>query len=158
MESMNKFKAKAMQETERMIVASEESLAKYNEGYKEGYSDGYDKALENVQGIIRKYNLGGGKELKPATKFIHCTLTEQLAKIHSEYIEVISAVIHNENKRRIAEELADVQEACETAMAILGLGESERQMIRKRVLCKNASRGYYGGMKDERETNTQDRL
>lgn len=44
------IKAKAMQETERMIVASEESLAKYNEGYREGYSDGYDKALENVQG------------------------------------------------------------------------------------------------------------
>ena len=107
MESMNKFKAKAMQETERMIVASEESLAKYNEGYREGYSDGYDKALENVHGIIRKYNLGG-KELKPATKFVgQVSLTEQIAKIHSEYLEVMSAVIHNESIGRIAEELAD---------------------------------------------------
>ena len=156
---MNKFKAKAMQETERMIVASEESLAKYNEGYKEGYSDGYDKALENVQGIIRKYNLGGGKELKPATKFINCSLTEQIAKIHSEYLEVMSAVIHNEGKMRIAEELADIQEACETAMAILGLDDAERQMVRKRVISKNESRGYYGGVNNgQREANTQDRL
>ena len=143
MESMNKFKAKAMQETERMIVASEESLAKYNEGYREGYSDGYDKALENVHGIIRKYNLGG-KELKPATKFVgQVSLTEQIAKIHSEYLEVMSAVIHKESIGRIAEELADIQEACETAMAILGLTEGERRTIRKKVLCKNASRGYY---------------
>ena len=37
---------------------------------KKYLSDGYDKALEDVQGIIRKYNLGGGKELKPATKFV----------------------------------------------------------------------------------------
>ena len=141
---MNKFKAKAMQETERMIIAGEESLAKYNEGYKEGYSDGYDKAMEDVQGIIRKYNLGGGKELKPATKFVgQLSLTEQIAAIHSEYLEVMSAVIHNEGNKRIAEELADVQQACETAMAILGLDESERQMVRKRVLSKNASRGYY---------------
>ena len=138
------IKAKAMQETERMIVASEESLAKYNEGYREGYSDGYDKALENVHGIIRKYNLGGGKELKPATKFVRqLSLTEQIAKIHSEYLEVMSAVIHNEGKARIAEELVDIQEACETAMAILGLSEVERQNVRKKVLCKNASRGYY---------------
>lgn len=145
MEQLNKYKAKAMQETERMIVASEESLAKYNEGYKEGYSDGYDKALENVQWIIRKYNLGGGKELKPATKFVsQLSLTEQIAKIHSEYLEVMSAVIHDEGKARIAEELADIQEACETAMAILGLSEVERQNVRKKVLCKNASRGYYG--------------
>lgn len=138
------IKAKAMQETERMIVASEESLAKYNEGYREGYSDGYDKALENVHRIIRKYNLGGGKELKPATKFVRqLSLKEQIAKIHSEYLEVMSAVIHNESIGRIAEELADIQEACETAMAILGLTEGERRTIRKKVLCKNASRGYY---------------
>lgn len=149
MESMNKFKVKAMQETERMIVASEESLAKYNEGYKEGYSDGYDKALENVQGIIRKYNIGSGKELKPATKFVgQLSLTEQIAKIHSEYIEVMSAVIHSEGKMRIAEELADIQEACETAMAMLGLSEIERQNVRKKVLCKNASRGYYNNGTD----------
>lgn len=144
MEQLNKFKAKAMQETERMIVASEESLAKYNEGYKEGYSDGYDKALENVQGIIRKHNLGGGKELKPATKFVgQLSLAEQIAKIHSEYLEVMSAVFHKEGNERIAEELADLQQACETAMAMLGLNEHERQNVRKKVLCKNASRGYY---------------
>lgn len=57
----------------------------------------------------------------------------------------MSAVIHDEGKMRIAEELADIQEACETAMAILGLSEHERQNVRKKVLLKNASRGYYNG-------------
>ncbi len=150
MEQLNKYKAKAMQETERMIVASEESLAKYNEGYKEGYSDGYDKALENVQGIIRKYNLGGGKELKPATKFVgQLSLAEQIAKIHSEYLEVMGAVFHNEGKERIAEELADVQQACETAMAILGLTEEERREARRRVIAKNSKREYYAPERDK---------
>lgn len=143
MENMNKFKAKAMQETERMIVASEESLAKYNEGYKEGYSDGYDKALGNVQVIIRKYNLGGEKELKPATRFLSCSLEGQISKIHDEYIEVLNAVLRNEGKERIAEELADVQEACETALAILGLTEDERKETRRKVVIKNGLRGYY---------------
>ena len=95
---------------------------------------------------MKKYSIGGEKssDLKPATKYVkRSSLTEQIAKIHSEYLEVMSAVIHNEGKARIAEELADIQEACETAMAILGLSEVERQNVRKKVLCKNASRGYY---------------
>jgi len=148
LESMNKFKAKAMQETERMIVASEESLAKYNEGYKEGYSDGYDKALENVQGIIRKYNLGGGKELKPATRFLGSSLADQIKKIHAEWLEVMNAYMDKEGKERIAEELADVQQACETALAILGLTEDERREARRKVIAKNSKREYYSPERD----------
>ena len=145
MEQLNKFKAKAMQETERMIVASEESLAKYNEGYKEGYSDGYDKALEDVQGIIRKYNLGGEKSnLKPVAKGIRPKdFNGQIEKLKEELAEVIEAYLEGQGKERIAEELVDLQLAAETGLAMLNLSESERQNKRKKGLCKNASRGYY---------------
>lgn len=152
-------KSDALLLVEQAQKKEQEHLRTFQDGYAEGYSDGWDKALGNVQVILKRYSIGGCKELKPATKFVkRLSLTEQIAKIHSEYLEVMSAVIHNEGKMRIAEELADIQEACETAMAILGLSEHERQNVRKKVLCKNASRGYYGGTKDERETNTQDRL
>lgn len=145
MEQLNKFKAKAMQETERMIAASEESLAKYNEGYKEGYSDGYDKALEDVQGIIRKYNLGGEKSnLKPVAKGIRPkNFNGQIEKLKEELAEVIEAYLEGQGKERIAEELVDLQLAAETGLAMLNLSESERQNKRKKGLCKNASRGYY---------------
>jgi phosphoribosyl-ATP pyrophosphohydrolase len=69
---------------------------------------------------------------------------EQLQKIKEELAEVMLAY-QNESKERIAEELVDVQQACETALAMLGLSEDERSKMRKKVLLKNASRGYYNG-------------
>jgi hypothetical protein len=83
------------------------------------------------------------KELKPATRFMGNSLEGQVSKIHDEYIEVLNAVMRNEGKERIAEELADVQEACETALAILGLTEDERKEVRRKVVIKNGLRGYY---------------
>ena len=158
-QAMFQEKSDALRVIEQAQKKEQEHLRTFQDGYTEGYSDGWDKALGNVQVILKRYSIGGCKELKPATKFINCSLTEQIAKIHSEYLEVMSAVIHDEGKARIAEELADIQEACETAMAILGLSEVERQNVRKKVLLKNASRGYYGGVNNgQRETNTQDRL
>lgn len=153
-------KSDALRVIEQAQKKEQEHLNTYQDGYSEGFSDGWDKALKNVQIILKRYSIGCCKELKPATKFVkQLSLTEQIAKIHSEYLEVMSAVIHDEGKARIAEELADIQEACETAMAILGLSEVERQNARKKVLLKNASRGYYGGVNNgQRETNTQDRL
>ena len=153
-------KSDALLLVEQAQKKEQEHLRTFQDGYSEGYSDGWDKALENVQVILKRYSIGGCKELKPATKFVkQLSLTEQIAKILSEYLEVMSAVSHNEGKMRIAEELADIQEACETAMAILGLDDAERQMVRKRVISKNESRGYYGGVNNgQRETNTQDRL
>lgn len=154
-------KSDALRVIEQAQKKEQEHLRTFQDGYAEGYSDGWDEALKNVQVILKKYSIGGSKEsdLKPATKYVkRSSLTEQIAKIHSEYLEVMSAVIHNEGKARIAEELADIQEACETAMAILGLSEVERQNARKKVLLKNASRGYYGGVNNgQREANTQDR-
>ena len=141
---MTTHKEKAIADVEKMLQASEESLAKYNEGYREGYSDGYDDALEKAREVAEKYSLGvTEKELKPATRFMGNSLECQISKIHDEYIEVLNAVMRNESKERIAEELADVQQACETAMAILGMTEDERKEVRHKVVIKNGLRGYY---------------
>jgi phosphoribosyl-ATP pyrophosphohydrolase len=97
-----------------------------------------------VQIILKRYSIGGEKsDLKPATKFMSNPVKEQLQKIKEELAEVMLAY-QNESKERIAEELVDVQQACETALAMLGLSEDERSKMRKKVLLKNASRGYYG--------------
>lgn len=137
-------KSDALRLIEQAQKAEKQHLDYFQDGYAEGYSDGWDKALENVQVILKRYSIGGGKsDLKPATKFMGCQLKEQLKKIREELAEVMLAY-QNEPKERIAEELVDVQQACETALAMLGLSEDERQKMRKKVLLKNASRGYYG--------------
>ena len=95
-----------MQGVDKMIEASEESLAKYNEGYREGFSDGYDVALEKAREVAEKYNLGVDaeeKELKPAVKFMGISLADQINKIHSELTEVISAYMDKEGEERIAD-------------------------------------------------------
>ena len=145
-------KEQALQGVEKMLEASEESLAKYNEGYREGFSDGYDVALERAREVAEKYNLGvepEEKELKPATKFMHLTLNEQLDKLKEEVGEVMLAYVDGEGKERIAEELADVQQACETALAILGLTEDERREARRKVIAKNSKREYYAPERDK---------
>lgn len=137
-------KEKAMQAVNRMVEATIEGERRYYDGYREGYSVGYDDALEKAREVAEKYSLGvTEKELKPATRFMGNSLEGQISKIHDEYIEVLNAVLRNEGKERIAEELADVQEACETAMAILGLTEDERKETRRKVVIKNGLRGYY---------------
>jgi flagellar biosynthesis/type III secretory pathway protein FliH len=147
---MTTHKEKAIAGVEKMLQASEESLAKYNDGYREGYSDGYDEALEKAREVAEKYNLGvNEKELKPATRFLGISLGDQVNKIHAELNEVIKAVMDNEGKERIAEEIADVQQACETALAILGLTEEQRQEIRRKVVMKNSLRGYYAPERDK---------
>lgn len=145
-------KEQALQGVEKMLEASEESLAKYNEGYREGFSDGYDVALERAREVAEKYNLGvepEEKELKPATRFLSASLADQINKIHAEWTEVMNAYMDNEGKERIAEELADVQQACETALAILGLTEDERREARRKVIAKNSKREYYAPERDK---------
>ena len=140
-------KSDALLLVEQAQKKEQEHLRTFQDGYMEGYDNGWDDALKNVKVILKKYSIGGEKsELKPATKFVRqSSLAEHIAKIHSEYLEVMSAVVNKEGKARIAEELADVQQACETAMAILGMTEEERRKTREKVLQKNARRGYYNG-------------
>lgn len=138
-------KSDALRVIEQAQKKEQEHLRTFQDGYAEGYSDGWDKALGNVQVILKRYSIGGEKsDLKPATKFMSNPVKEQLQKIKEELAEVMLAY-QNESKERIAEELVDVQQACETALAMLGLSEDERSKMRKKVLLKNASRGYYNG-------------
>jgi phosphoribosyl-ATP pyrophosphohydrolase len=138
-------KSDALRVIEQAQEAERKHLEYFQDGYMEGYDKGWDEALDNVQTILKRYSIGGEKsDLKPATKFMSSPVKEQLQKIKEELAEVMLAY-QNESKERIAEELVDVQQACETALAMLGLSEDERSKMRKKVLLKNASRGYYNG-------------
>ena len=141
-------KEQALQGVEKLLNANIEGMRKFNDGYREGFSDGYDVALERAREVAEKYNLGVElhvKELQPATRFMSLSFPDQLKKIHDEYQEVISAYMDKEGKERIAEELVDMQEAVETALAILGLTEEQRKEARRNVVMKNSMRGYYQG-------------
>jgi flagellar biosynthesis/type III secretory pathway protein FliH len=136
-----------MQGVEKMLSANLEGMRKFNDGYREGFEEGYNVALEKAREVAEKYNLGveKEKELKPAVRFMGISLADQINKIHSELTEVISAYMDKEGEERIAEEIADVQQACETALAILGLTDEQRHEIRRKVIMKNKLRGYYQG-------------
>jgi hypothetical protein len=140
-------KEQVMQGVDKMLNANLEGMRKFNDGYREGFADGYDAALEKAREVAEKYNLGveKEKELKPAVRFMGISLADQINKIHSELTEVISAYMDKEGEERIAEEIADVQQACETALAILGLTDEQRNEIRRKVIMKNKLRGYYQG-------------
>ena len=123
---------------------------KYAEGQKEGFEKGYDRAIQDMQGILKKYHIGAEKpsiteekELKPAIRFLKQPEKKLLDKIVEEVDEVLEAYNDGESKRRIAEEVADVQEACETYLAKLGYSAAERKQVRLQVIDKNGKRGYY---------------
>jgi NTP pyrophosphatase (non-canonical NTP hydrolase) len=127
-----------------------EKSESYNEGLQDGFAEGYDRAIADVQGILKKYHVGTEKqdmvqekELKPAIRFLGISQRALIDKIVEECDEVVQAYNDGESKERLAEEIADVQEACETALAGLGLHEKERRVVRLQVIKKNAHRGYY---------------
>ena len=76
-QAMFQEKSDALLLVEQAQKKEQEHLRTFQDGYSEGYSDGWDKALENVQVILKRYSIGGCKELKPATKFVkQLSLTE----------------------------------------------------------------------------------
>lgn len=133
-------KEEIMQGINRMAEAAVEGMRRYYDGYKEGYSEGYDKARENAREVAEKYL---GQELKPAIRFMHTSIGQQINKIFEEIREVADAYNDGESIDRVAEEACDVQQACETLLAMLGYDDEARRKLRQKVLCKNASRGYY---------------
>ena len=145
--AMFQEKSDALLLVEQAQKKEQEHLRTFQDGYAEGYSDGWDKALENVSVILKRYSIGGEKSnLKPVTRGNRpAEFYGQIEKLREELAEVTEAWNEGQGRGRIAEELADLQQACETAMAMLGLSEVERQNVRKKVLLKNASRGYYNG-------------
>jgi phosphoribosyl-ATP pyrophosphohydrolase len=142
---------KGMRETaiEDMTKRIEKSES-YNEGLQDGFAEGYDRAMKDMQAVLKKYHVGveksemaEEKELKPAIRFLGISQRALIDKIVEECDEVVQAFNDGETKERLAEEICDVQQACETALAGLGLHEKERRGVRLQVIKKNADRGYY---------------
>ena len=129
------------QEFMREVESQGDRAAAYQEGYTDGASDGFDRGLMVARKIVERHALGGSG-LKPATKAASRSYSQQLAKIEEEYGEVIEAYTDGEPKERLAEELVDLQVACETMLAIMGYTDDDRQRIRKMVTEKNRARGY----------------
>lgn len=127
-----------------------DNCQRYTEGQKDGFAKGYDRAMKDMQSILKKYHVGvekpemaEEKELKPATHFLGEPMQLLIDKIVEECDEVVEAFNDGERKERVAEEIADVQLACETALSGLGLHEKERRKIRLQCIQKNDKRGYY---------------
>jgi phosphoribosyl-ATP pyrophosphohydrolase len=127
-----------------------DNCQRYTEGQKDGFAKGYDRAMADMQGILKKYHVGvekpelqEEKELKPAVHFLGNSMQSLIDKIVEECDEVVQAFNDGERKERIAEEIADVQLACETALSGLGFHEKERREIRLKDIKKNTDRGYY---------------
>lgn len=127
-----------------------DNCQRYTEGQKDGFAKGYDRAMKDMQGILKKYHVGvekprmaEEKELKPATHFLGEPMQLLIDKIVEECDEVVQAFNDGERKERVAEEIADVQLACETALSGLGFHEKERRKIRLQCIQKNDKRGYY---------------
>ena len=139
--------AQSMKEKELAeIEVRNKNAASYGEGYADGFSAGWDKAIESVMALADKHAYGRKveeAELKPAIRFLHQTEQKLIDKIVEECDEVIEAFNDGENRERIAEEVADVQEACETYLAKLGYSADERKQVRLQVIDKNGKRGYY---------------
>lgn len=127
-----------------------DNCQRYTEGQKDGFAKGYDRAMKDMQEILKKYHVGvevpemvEEKELKPAIHFLGEPMQLLIDKIVEECDEVVQAFNDGEKQERIAEEIADVQLACETALSGLGLHEKERRKIRLQCIQKNDKRGYY---------------
>lgn len=86
--------------------------------------------------------------LRPAIKFVNeNSMFTQMNQISQEFREVakeVEKLFDGEgNNDDLIMELIDLQTACETELAILGLDESQRMQARRKVIEKNQARGYY---------------
>lgn len=74
------------------------------------------------------------------------SIRTQINHIASELCEVRMALVDYEqggSRDELADELEDLKISATTAQAILGFDEAGREVIARRVVAKNASRGYY---------------
>ena len=124
----------------------------------DGYSDGYLDALNEVDRALKRNTYGGQheperpltellelrqSELRPAVKFLSQDARTLVMKVAEEYTEVMDAYEEYAKAGRsvhLAEEIADLQFACETLLAKIRPDVKERRGIRKSVICKNYNR------------------
>lgn len=108
----------------------------------------------SLLGALQELSQRRESELRPATKFLDNEIVKQMNHIESEFSEVkIEFYIMidyryetNERKKAIENlisELVDLQMSCETMLAVMGLDRQQRMESRRKVIEKNAKRGYY---------------
>jgi hypothetical protein len=123
-------------------------LERWDKNMEGDFSDDPGADLMFADQIIGKLRAGllalQRSALRPATKYLTSTIDEQMDHIFSEVAEVENALEY-ENYQRVSEELVDLQMSCETLLTILGLDEQQRNEVRRKVIEKNAARGYYNG-------------
>lgn len=127
-------------------MISNEELDKLVKRMKEIAQQPFDYAedYEVVYQLLVELKERRESDLRPATKFLSCEIGKQLSKIQQEFKEVESELAYKVfDEDNAAEELVDLQTACETMLAILGLDEAARADVRRRVMAKNKARGYY---------------
>ena len=68
-----------------------DNCQRYTEGQKDGFEKGYDRAMQDMQGILKKYHVGvekprmaEEKELKPAIRFLGGSMKSLIDKIVEE--------------------------------------------------------------------------
>lgn len=81
--------------------------------------------------------------LIPCQKFTNNTPWQQFWHIITELLEVMLALLKKDIPHA-AEELVDLQTACETMLVILGYNDRHRATVRRLVAQKNEKRDYYG--------------
>jgi len=92
-------------------------------------------------------------DIKPCTKFLNAMPREQMKHIAEEFQEVADQFYYiwqfpsdpkplgyDEAIAQLAEEIVDLQTACETMLAIMKV---DVDVARRRVIDKNMARGYY---------------
>jgi hypothetical protein len=110
-------------------------------------------SCDNQREALQELKERRESDLKPAGRFTNndiYTFGDQQKSIESEYLEVCKAFNYwyivdscAETKNHFCEELIDLQISCETMLAKIGLNEQQRREARKKVIAKNAARGYY---------------
>ena len=83
----------------------------------------------------------------PATKWVGtASIGEQVTKIGEEYLEVVEIATNDAYSiEDLAEETADIIQACETLLRIIEEGWGvEYQDVASKIIVKNMERDYYG--------------
>jgi hypothetical protein len=104
---------------------------------------------QEMTGWLQELKERRESELRPADMFLINGKYQQFKHIRSEFCEFAESFMHywgnsaDAEKPHTIEELIDLQMSCETMLAMLGLDKQQRREARKKVVAKNAARGYY---------------
>ena len=140
-------------------MISDEQLENFTSLFHKIMDEGGVKRPDLLWPILQELKERRESDLRPAAKFLNLKIGEQLRIVEGELDEVFNALPAyliekddgvtgiTESLMHFAEEIVDTQTALETLLVIAGLDETARNEVRRRVIEKNAKRGYYEGEK-----------